>query len=269
MRKTCLGAATVLAAVMAIIIATGERAAADDTVSFTVVPFDFDPFDTHLVKAEWEDGIGCPTNATIRPFVEEPPGSGNFVVGPPTPYEDPACQPGDPRDKRNFGLLLMKTGPTNNNASAGATLRGVRGINLTELGYDLRKPDLFGDPRGSHCGAGAPRFNVTTSDDVTHFVGCASPSPAQTGTGVGWIRLRWTAVQLLAAFPPILPTDTVQRISIVFDEGQDTGPDQFGAAILDNIDVNGTLVGRGPEGSGSDSDGREGDNRDTPSPAFQ
>ena len=40
-------------------------------------------------------------------------------------------------------------------------------------------------------------------------------------------------------------TGTVQRIVIVFDEGTDAsgGPDQFGAAILDNIDVNGTLLG--------------------------
>ena len=39
----------------------------------------------------------------------------------------------------------------------------------------------------------------------------------------------------------------VRRIVIVFDESQDAsgGPDQFGAAILDNIDVNGTLVGHG------------------------
>jgi len=37
----------------------------------------------------------------------------------------------------------------------------------------------------------------------------------------------------------------VTRIVIVFDEGTDTGPDFFGAAILDNIDVNGTLVGEG------------------------
>jgi len=37
-------------------------------------------------------------------------------------------------------------------------------------------------------------------------------------------------------------------ISIVFDEGQDASgaPDTFGLAVLDNIDVNGTLVGRGP-----------------------
>jgi hypothetical protein len=39
---------------------------------------------------------------------------------------------------------------------------------------------------------------------------------------------------------------TVKSIEIVFDEGQDTGPDNFGIAVLDNIDVNGVLVGRGP-----------------------
>jgi len=32
----------------------------------------------------------------------------------------------------------------------------------------------------------------------------------------------------------------------VFDEGYDTGPDNFGVAILDNIDINGVLVGKGP-----------------------
>jgi hypothetical protein len=44
----------------------------------------------------------------------------------------------------------------------------------------------------------------------------------------------------------------VDEISIVFDEGQDAmgAPDQFGAAVLDNIDVNGVLVGRGAEGAG-------------------
>ena len=39
----------------------------------------------------------------------------------------------------------------------------------------------------------------------------------------------------------------VTSIDIVFDEGQDSllaGPDQFGVAILDNIDVNGVLVGQ-------------------------
>jgi hypothetical protein len=41
-------------------------------------------------------------------------------------------------------------------------------------------------------------------------------------------------------------TGTVQRITIVFDEGTDAfgAPDSFGAAVLDNIDVNGQLVGK-------------------------
>jgi hypothetical protein len=43
----------------------------------------------------------------------------------------------------------------------------------------------------------------------------------------------------------------VRRLSIVFDEGQDTGPDNFGLAVLDNIDVNGKLVG---QGRGTDDD---------------
>jgi hypothetical protein len=43
---------------------------------------------------------------------------------------------------------------------------------------------------------------------------------------------------------------TVDSISLVFDEGQDAsgGPDQFGLAVLDNINVNGTFAGRGPAG---------------------
>jgi hypothetical protein len=126
----------------------------------------------------------------------------------------------------------VKTGPTANVASAGAEIKGVKGITLTEMGYDIRT--------GSHCGAGAPRFNIVTTDGVTHFTGCASPPPATTGASPGWQRLRWTAAQ---SFPPV--TTPVKSIAIVFDEGQDT-PFNSGDAILDNIDINGQLVGRGP-----------------------
>jgi hypothetical protein len=185
-----------------------------------VVPFEFDPNGTYLVRATWQTGIGCPQSA----------GCG-----------------GDPQDNRNEGLLLVKTGPTSTVAAAGARLLGpaVKGVTLTELGYDIRKPGLVVDPRGSHCGAGAPRFDVVTSDGVTHFIGCNSPPPEQTVlTGLGWIRLRWGAAQLAAAFPPI--TTSVSSITIIFDEGQDTGPDNFGLAVLDNIDVNGSIAGKGP-----------------------
>jgi hypothetical protein len=128
-----------------------------------------------------------------------------------------------------------------------ADLNRVKGITLTELGDDIRKSGGTGaSPLGSHCGAGAPRFNVVDTDGVVHFLGCNSPPGVVETASNGWVRLRWTAANLLAAFPPITPMTVVDRIQIVFDEGQDTGgPDFFGAAILDNIDVNGTLVGHG------------------------
>lgn len=37
----------------------------------------------------------------------------------------------------------------------------------------------------------------------------------------------------------------MDRIQIIFDEGQDPGPDNFGLAVLDNITVNEVMVGRG------------------------
>ena len=232
-------------------------AASGNDSFFSVVPYEFDPAGTRLVASEWKGGIGCPTNGRI-----------SLDGSTTTPYSDAGCPTGDPSDRLNQGLLMAKTGPTPNVAAAGASLKGVKGRHLTELGYDLRKPVSFADPRGSHCGNGAPRFDVITQDDVDHFVGCASPPPVQTATGVsasgnGFIRLRWTAAQLAAAL--ILPEDTVKSIDIIFDEGQDTGPDNFGLAVLDNIDVNGTLVGRGPnrpedndrdEGHGEDKDHR-------------
>jgi hypothetical protein len=247
-----------------------------NTFSFTVVPFDFDPYRTHLVEAEWEDGIGCPTNSRLAPFIA--PNFDTVGIG---MFTDTACMTGDPRDKRNTGLLLVKTGPTNNDASAGATLNGVNGVSLTELGYDIRKPgsgtglDVPGDnadPRGSHCGAGAPRFNIETYEDpgATYFLGCNSPPPVMDLSGVGWQRLRWGGTAPLLAYRNgVVLSDitnmTAKRLSIVFDEGQDPsgGPDQFGAAILDNIDVNGLMVGRGPDKPDEkDRDECEGEDKD-------
>jgi len=115
-------------------------------------------------------------------------------------------------------------------------------------GFRAIRPVITRDLRtNSHCGAGAPRFNVVTDDGVTHFVGCSSPPPAVTTASQGWKRLRWTPAQ---AFPPIV--GTVRSIIIVFDEGQDAtpvlGPDTgAGLAVIDNIDVNGQLVGRGAD----------------------
>lgn len=206
-----------------------------------VVPFDFDPFKSSLVRARWLRGTGCPTAVTYT----------DYNTGSQMTAADPGCPSGDPKDsRRNEGLLLVKTGPTGNNASAGADLKGVKGITLTDLGYDIRKgPDAL-SPTGSHCGAGAPRFNVQTSNGF-YFVGCNSGTPGP--SSASWLRLRWGPPCVLGynvtmGFSFGCVTGDVQSIAIVFDEGQDAmgGPDMFGLAVLDNIDVNGQLVGRGP-----------------------
>jgi len=197
----------------------------------------FDPGDTDSVQATWQKGIGC----------------GNTAATHGTSYQDTVCGTGDSRDEENWELLLAKTGPTTQNSSAFGELHNVNGIALTELGYDIRKkPNRFA-PNGSHCGAGAPRFNVYTTAGL-FFVGCQSPPPdmetdGAAGNGDAWIRLRWgvggTVMGFSATSGTLVPiTGTVQRIFVVFDEGSDTGPDFFGAAVLDNIDVNGQLVGK-------------------------
>jgi hypothetical protein len=213
---------------------------------FQVKPQEFDPGHTDLVEAAWLNAIGCPTNATIAIPNATFTGVGSFGT-----YTDPACTTGDPKDLRNEGLLLVKTGPTVTNfASAVAELNKVRGTVLTELGYDIRKFGPAASALGSHCGAGAPRFNVTTTDGF-FGIGCNSPPPDMQTLGDGWLRLRWGGAVPLMGFQNFVMlapvTGEVRRIQIVFDEGQDAsgGPDRFGGAILDNIDVNGALVGHG------------------------
>jgi hypothetical protein len=228
----------VLPAVLAFTPISATRAAPPD---FQVHPGIFDPANTDLVGSLWVKGAGCPTGATVVLYPATTPST----------YTDPACPAGDPKDANVEGLLLVKTGPTGNNASAGATITGLpKNLILTELGYDIRKPVSPDDARGSHCGAGAPRFNITTTVDF-YFLGCDSPAPTVQATSNAWIRLRWGyPLPLMAynsSFALVQVQGTVKSIEIVFDEGQDAGPDNFGAAVLDNIDINGTLVGQGPE----------------------
>jgi len=200
---------------------------------FTVNPVEFDPSSTNLITAGWLGGLGCPTSTVVAAFA--PPTFTTITV---VPFNDPTCTTGDSKDKANEGLLLAKTGPTNNNAAAGATINGVRGEVLTELGFDIRN--------GTHCGAGAPRFNIVLEGSSTlHFVGCAAMTT--TSAGLYGQRKRATAAQ---ATPPIPSGSTIRTISIVFDEGQDNPtPSELGSglAVIDNIDINGTLVGKGPK----------------------
>ena len=138
-------------------------------------------------------------------------------------------------DKNRFGLLLSKNGTTPTNASAGLVIHGVKSLHLTELGFDVRN--------GGHCGAGAPRFNVVTSDGVTRFYGCVYGTHTPNTPAPGWQRVRFLTNVSYPGAPAITAGLTVDSISIVFDEGTDIGPDFSGMVVVDNIDVNGVLIG--------------------------
>lgn len=168
---------------------------------FQAKPFSFDPDKTGDIAAAWTPHIGLPDSGGA-----------------------------------DHGLLLQKNGPTTDNAAAGASITGVSGITLTEIGFDYKN--------GGHCGAGAPRFNVQASDGF-HFLGGCSNSTQMPGVpAAGWTRVRIDPQNPGQAFPPIAPGATIISISIIFDEGTDTGPDFTGSIITDNIDINGTLIGK-------------------------
>ena len=168
---------------------------------FQAKPFNFDPDKTGDIAAAWTPGIGLPDSG----------GS-------------------------NHGMLLQKNGPTTDNAAAGASITGVKGITLTELGFDYKN--------GGHCGAGAPRFNVLATDGFHFLGGCSNSTQMFNTPAVGWTRTRINPQNPGQAFPPIAPGATIISISIIFDEGNDTGDTGAGSVIIDNIDVNGTLIGK-------------------------
>jgi hypothetical protein len=197
-----------VAGVVATIGATALiQSAAADSKKLEVRPFVYDPGKTHIIVSKWVKNLGLNDN------------NGK---------------------KNNKGLLLSKTGPTATNAEAGADIRGVKGMTLTELGFDFRD--------GSHCSGGAPRFNVVTVEDptTTHFIGsCTNGTVTPETPEAGWSRVRFDPTSAANAFPPIPAGQHVLQMNIAFDEGTDTPGGTPGMAVIDNIDINGTLIGSG------------------------
>jgi hypothetical protein len=139
---------------------------------------------------------------------------------------------------QNGTLVLAKNCATATNAAAGADiispLEGQDISNLTELNFDVMN--------GGHCGAGAPRFNVTV-DGSTYFLGCTQGT--HTDLGNGWTHVEFTTTDFAAAGIPA--TGTLEDLMIIFDEGTDTPTGgtigTAGSVTIDNISVNGDEVG--------------------------
>ena len=177
---------------------------------------------SHIVTSAWLGGMGLPDN-----------GGPNGV---PATADDP-----------HRGVLLNKNGPTTDCSSAGLIITGVPKT-ITELDFDYRN--------GTHCGAGAPRFNIETKDGFTYFAGCADGvhTPA-TQDPAQWTHVSFSAAGGLVApqnatNPPfVFGVTEVKRLSIVYDEGTDTvgteDPNGVGLSNIDNISVNSTVITSG------------------------
>lgn len=245
--------------------------------NFSAQPFVF-PSGNRFVAAQWINGIGCPTDI--------PPGASTVE------YE--CLPPADSTfsDSANAGALLAKTGPTASNLSlfvdpntglldptatlepippyAGLNLVGVQNTPISqdplfpfEVGYDLRKPAHI-DPAGSNCHR-APFWEVRTST-ATHYYYCEDLTADDGLAATGWVRLRW--------HPVIQGEGSIQSIRIIMDEGQDplfSTAEMFGLSVIDNIDVNGTIVGSGGPRRARypDEDYGHGEDKDNDSYQFQ
>jgi hypothetical protein len=184
-------------------------------------------FGSHIVTSAWLGGMGLPDTDD-------------------TALNGVAATKNDP----HRGLLLSKNGPTTDCSAAGARIVGAQNATVdttTALGFDYRN--------GGHCGAGAPRFNLTvkppTGPNTFHFVGgCANgtqtPAPQDP---TQWTRARFVLTDPAQAFPPVPAGSTIVSLTVIFDEGTDStstqDPNGVGLAVIDNIFVNNTFIRTG------------------------
>ena len=173
-------------------------------------PFIFDPGLLGGVTAQWSPSIGC----------------------------DRA-----PNDVLRRGLVLMKLGDTAEVKSAGTTFSGVNGKSLCGDGATL---GFLYQPEGQ-CSGGAPRYNLTTKDDKSYFIGgCGNAIP--TGpNNAGCLTVSFNVHDPAQAFPTPVPTSNsatdpacvIKSLSLIMDEGTDLGT---GFAVVDEFNINGIIV---------------------------
>jgi hypothetical protein len=184
-----------------------------------------------------DDGSEGEARLTIQPSVNDPSNSNavgvQWLDAAGVPSTEPAAT-----NQSDQALVLAKTAGAPAAATAEAQIVPAESLaKLTELGFDIRQ--------GSHCTATAPHFVVVTSDNVTHVLtGCANGS-VQTPPAAGWIRVRFDPANPAQANPAITPDQQIKSIAVVLDQGPEaTATPGGGLAVLDNIAVNGVVIGK-------------------------
>jgi Viral BACON domain len=165
--------------------------------------------------------------AQVHPFTFDSGGRGsvsaNWTSGAGIPVRSS-------RDTTQQGLVLVKKNTSPVNAMSGVTVSGAAGSPLTQLGFDIRSD--------SECTMRAPQFVVVTNDNVIHVAGCAYGA-SQNLSVPGWKRVSFNPTNSSQVTPAVQPNATVKTVALVMDQITRTG-----IAVLDNINLNGTLVGK-------------------------
>jgi hypothetical protein len=148
-----------------------------------------------------------------------------------------------PDDPTAYALLMHKLCSTDTNAAAFGLISGVKGeLLISPLGFDFKNQN---SGFVAHCGAGAPRFNVSMSDGSFHFLGgCANGTLTESPRGTGWTQVRIDPQNPAQAFPIVPLNATIVSISLVFDEGSDSDPNGSPEIVIDNIFINGKFATR-------------------------
>jgi hypothetical protein len=176
----------------------------------------------NLTKQLQKIGTGIVAATMVIASFAMPALAAGSVTYTPWTFEDPAgvC-PGVAATQNTGGsVTLSKPCPTPTNASAGVTLNNVPST-VTTVSFDYN----------GYCGAGAPRFNVYTSNYGTIFLGCAYGG-GPTGTNVTGTAT-FTAGGTYGGV--LFPSDAVVT-------GVDVVQDEQGTVTISNITVNGTAV---------------------------
>ena len=142
----------------------------------------------------------------------------------------------------NGVLHLAKNCATSTNAAAGATITGLDGQTFVSATFTLAN--------ASQCQGGSPRFNVTSSNGTTYFLGCNNVTPTTNADGT--VTYTFNAATIAAAGNQVpFPAGTITGVQIVLDVQ--------GSADLTRIFVNGQLQQPAPSHTGGGGGGTGGE----------
>ncbi len=155
----------------------------------------------------------------------------------------------DPTGKGSSALHMEIPDGAVQGTRAGAAISGVSGITLRELGFDYRNGDRCSDIDLVAGQLGSPRYKVLIEPTGAEFhfacaAGDALPTPSYE---MSWTRVRFTDADAFSRTGDVWPgfgQVVVRKMFILFGGAEDIAPNFTGVVHLDNLDINGYLIGK-------------------------